>query len=282
MHGGGVFPKDTHDLSTLRVLFSTGSPLSDNGFAYIYARWKSDLCLSSIVGGTDIIGCFVGGSPISPVYAGQSQKRQLGTAVDVVDSTGVPLRGRSGELVARVAHPSMPLGFLNDPDLVRYRNCYFERFEGLWHQGDLVELMPQGGMMFFGRSDTTLNPGGVRIGTAEIYRQVDRVAEVADCIAVGQQWANDERIVLFVNLQPGLTLTDDLKKQTCNEIRANTSPRHVPAKVIQVAAIPYTRSGKIAELAVKNLINGRDVTNGSALRDPDSLLYFSEFPELLA
>ncbi|NSY40382.1 acetoacetate--CoA ligase [Leisingera sp. ANG59] len=276
----GFQPKDSHDLTALRVLFSTGSPLSESGFAYVYERWKSDLCLSSIAGGTDILGCFVGGSPISPVYAGQSQKRQLGMAVDVVDEAGTPLRGSPGELISRLSHPSMPLGFLNDTDRARYRNSYFETYPGLWHQGDLVELMPEGGMEFFGRSDATLNPGGVRIGTAELYRQVERVAEVADCVAVGQRWNNDERIILFVQLQRGVALTEALVKRIRDEIRANTSPRHVPAKVIQVAAIPYTRTGKIAELAIKNLINGRDVTNGSALRNPESLQYFSNLPEI--
>jgi acetoacetyl-CoA synthetase len=276
----GFAPKGSHDLSDLRVLFSTGSPLSEGGFRYVYECWKSDLCLSSIAGGTDILGCFVGGSPISAVYAGQSQKRQLGMTVDVVDEAGNAVRGRPGELVSRLSHPSMPLAFLNDPERARYRRSYFDTYPGLWHQGDLVELTAEGGMVFHGRSDATLNPGGVRIGTAEIYRQVERVSEVADCVAVGQRWDNDERIVLFVQLQPSLALSEPLVKRIRDEIRIHTSPRHVPSKVIQVAAIPYTRSGKIAELAIKNLINGRDVTNGSALRNPEALQYFSELPEL--
>jgi acetoacetyl-CoA synthetase len=275
----GFAPKASHDLSELRVLFSTGSPLSESGLRYIYESWKSDLCLSSIAGGTDILGCFVGGSPISPVYAGQSQKRQLGMAADVVDDTGAPVRGSAGELITRLAHPSMPLSFLNDANRARYRKSYFETFEGLWHQGDLVELTPEGGMVFFGRSDTTLNPGGVRIGTAELYRQVENVPEV-NCVAVGQQWGNDERIVLFVQLRQGIVLDDPLTKRICAEIRANTSPRHVPGKVIQVAEIPYTRSGKIAELAVKNLLNGREVTNESAIRNPESLRLFRQLDQL--
>jgi acetoacetyl-CoA synthetase len=278
----GFAPKDSHDLSELRVLFSTGSPLSEGGFRYVYESWKSDLCLSSIAGGTDILGCFVGGSPISAVHVGQSQKRQLGMAVDVVDGAGAAVRSRPGELVSRLSHPSMPLGFLNDPDRVRYHKSYFETYPDLWHQGDLVELTDEGGMVFHGRSDTTLNPGGVRIGTAELYRQIERVCEVADCAAVGQRWNNDERIVLFVQLQPGVALSDALVKRIRDEIRIHTSPRHVPSKVIQVAAIPYTRSGKLAELAIKNLINGGDVTNGSALRNPESLQYFSDLPELKA
>ena len=275
-----VTPIETHDLSALRTILSTGSPLAPEGFDYIYSNWKSDVCLSSIAGGTDIIACFLVGSPISPVYRGECQKRALGLDVQVYDDEGHALQGEPGDLVCAGPHPSMPIGFWNDPDGSRYRAAYFEKFPNVWHHGDWVVLTGTGGMIFYGRSDAVLNPGGVRIGTAEIYRQVERIEEVLEGVVIGQQWDNDVRVILFVKLREGVTLDDDLTKRIKAEIRANTTPRHVPAKVIQVADIPRTKSGKITELAVRDVVHGKAVKNTEALANPEALDLFRDIPEL--
>ena len=273
-------PGRKFNLDSLRTIFSTGSPLSIDSFRYIYRDWKSDVCLSSIAGGTDILGCFVGGSPISPVYAGQCQKRILGMDVRVFDKDGNSLRGKPGELVCASAHPTIPVGFLNDPGDKRFKAAYFERFPGVWHHGDWVTLTEQGGMTFHGRSDATLNPAGVRIGTAEIYRPVERLQQVVEALVVARSRGSDVEIVLFVRLVDDCRLSDGLIAEIKRSIRLNASPRHVPAKVIAVADIPRTRSGKIVELAVREVIHGREVTNVHALANPEALNLFRNLPEL--
>ncbi len=275
-----VKPIDSHDFSELRCVLSTGSPLSAEGFHYVYEAWKKDVCLASIAGGTDIFGCFVGGSPISPVYAGQCQKRQLGMNVQVFDDAGNALVGEPGELVCVTPFPSQPTGFWNDPENKRYRDAYFDGFEGVWTHGDWVELTPEGGMIFYGRSDATLNPGGVRIGTAEIYRQVENIEDVLEGLVIGQQWDNDVRVVLFVKLREGVELTDELVQHIKREIRSNATPRHVPAKIIPVTDIPRTRSGKITELAVRDIVHGRPVKNVEALANPEALELYRDLPAL--
>ncbi len=278
----GLRPKEDYDLARLRTIFSTGSPLSADAFHYIYDAWKSDVCLSSIAGGTDILGCFVGGSPISPVFAGQCQKRILGMDVRVFDAEGRAVTGEAGELVCASAHPSIPVGFLDDPDDRRFRSAYFERFPGVWHHGDWVILTEQGGMVFQGRSDATLNPGGVRIGTAEIYRPVEAFPQVAEALVVARNRGSDVEIVLFVKMADDCQLTDSLIAEIRHTIRTSASPRHVPHKVIAVTDIPRTRSGKIVELAVRNIINGREVSNIHALANPEALEQFRNLPELVS
>jgi len=282
LKNAGLDPKSTHDLSALRTLTSTGSPLVPEGFDYVYDHVKDDLCLSSIAGGTDIIGCFVGGNPIGPVWRGEIQKRCLGMAVAVYDAAGKPVVGEKGELVCTRPFPSMPVGFWNDPDGARYRAAYFETYPNVWHHGDYVELTEHGGIIIYGRSDATLNPGGVRIGTAEIYRQVEQLDAVEEAIAVGQDWDNDVRVVLFVRLKNGVELNDDLIQTIRSRIREGCTPRHVPARVVQVADIPRTRSGKIVELAVRNVIHGRPVKNVEALANPEALAQYRDRPELKA
>ena len=276
----GVKPAQTHDLSALRTIMSTGSPLAPEAFDYIYRDWKSDVCLSSIAGGTDILACFVGGSPISPVYRGQCQKRHLAMNVQVFDENGIPTNGEPGELVCISAHPSMPIGFWDDPKGKKYSAAYFEKFENIWHHGDWVELTAQNGMTFFGRSDAVLNPGGVRIGTAEIYRQVESIEEILEGLVIGQQWDNDVRVVLFVCLRQGVSLDDALIKRIKTVIRQNTTPRHVPAKIIAVADIPRTKSGKITELAVRDVVHGRVVKNTEAMANPEALELFKDLDAL--
>lgn len=270
----GVAPIETHDFSSLRTMMSTGSPLSADGFQYVYESWKKDVCLSSISGGTDIIGCFVGGNPIGPVYAGQCQKRHLGMDVRVFDSRGNSIMGEPGELVCLSPHPGMPLGFLNDPDRRRYFDAYFSRFANVWCHSDWVELTPELGMIFYGRSDATLNPGGVRIGTAEIYRQVENIEDILEAVVIGQDWDNDVRVVLFVRLKEGCQLTDSLVQRVKSEIRSNATPRHVPAKILAVPDIPRTHSGKVTELAVRDVVHGRPVNNVESLANPQALEYF--------
>jgi len=274
-------PAVSHDLSALRTIFSTGSPLVAESFDYVYRDWKADVHLASISGGTDIVSCFVLGNPLGPVWRGEIQCAGLGMAVDVFDDDGRPAPvGQKGELVCTQPFPSMPIGFWNDPDGVKYRAAYFERFPGVWHHGDFAEKTPHGGFVIHGRSDATLNPGGVRIGTAEIYRQVEKLPEVLESIVIGQHWDNDVRIVLFVKLKEGLILDDALVKRIKETIRANATPRHVPAKVLQVADIPRTKSGKIVELAVREVVHGRPVKNLEALANPEALEYFKNRPEL--
>jgi acetoacetyl-CoA synthetase len=276
----GLEPAKTHDLSSLRAIFSTGSPLAPESFRYVYSKVKSDLLLASISGGTDILSCFALGSPLLPVWSGELQCRGLGMAVDVYDDAGQSIQGEKGELVCRLPFPSMPVGFWNDPDGTRYHAAYFERFPGVWCHGDFVELTEHQGMIIHGRSDATLNPGGVRIGTAEIYRQVEKVDEVIDSVVIGQNWEQDERLVLFVRLRPGVTLDDALIERIKNQIRSKTTPRHVPVKVLQVDDIPRTKSGKIVELAVRQMVHGEVVRNSESLANPEALELYRDLPEL--
>ncbi len=265
-------------------MFSTGSPLAPESFDYVYQCIKEDLCLSSISGGTDIVSCFALGNPTLPVWRGELQCRGLGMAVDVFDDAGAPVRGEKGELVCTAPFPSMPIGFFNDPDGAKYRAAYFERFPGIWCHGDFVELTEHGGMIFHGRSDATLNPGGVRIGTAEIYRQVEQMPEVVESLVIGQDWppgeVGDVRVVLFVRLQDGLVLDEALAERIRRHIRVHTTPRHVPAKVVQVSDIPRTKSNKIVELAVRNVVHGLPVKNVEALANPEALEQYRDRAEL--
>ena len=276
----GVRPASTHALSSVRTICSTGSPLSPEGFAYVYDDVKRDVHLASISGGTDLCGCFVAGDPTRPVWSGEIQAPGLGMAVDVYDDGGRPIVGERGELVCTAPFPSMPLGFWGDDDGSRYRAAYFERFPGVWAHGDFASWTEHGGMVIHGRSDATLNSGGVRIGTAEIYRVVESFDEIVEAIAVGQEHDGDTRIVLFVRLADGCELTPDLTARVRAELRARCSPRHVPAVIATVTDVPRTRSGKITELAVADVVNGRDVRNTEALANPESLQQFAHRPEL--
>jgi acetoacetyl-CoA synthetase len=277
---GDIKPNTRHELKHLRTILSTGSPLAPESFDYIYKDWKADVCLSSIAGGTDICGCFTGGSPISPVYRGECQKRYLAMDVQVYDDSGKIQSDGPGELVCQGPHPSQPIGFWRDETGERYHDAYFAKFDNVWHHGDFVEITDTGGAVFFGRSDAVLNPGGVRIGTAEIYRQVERVDAVLEALVIGQNWDNDVRVVLFVRLRDGITLDDELIKTIKSEIRANATPRHVPAKVIAVSDIPRTKSGKITELAVRDVVHGRIVKNTDAMANPEALDLYKDLPEL--
>jgi acetoacetyl-CoA synthetase len=276
----GVKPGRDNDLSRLRTILSTGSPLSADGFAYVYREVKEDLQLASISGGTDLNGCFALGNPTAPVYPGELQCRGLGMAVAVFDETGRPVTGEPGELVCTAPFPSMPLYFWNDPDGEKYRHAYFERFSGVWAHGDWCELTETGGMIIHGRSDATLNPGGVRIGTAEIYRVTETFPEVADSLAVGQRWQGDERVVLFVRLAKGFELDENLRERLRRAIRQDVSPRHVPARIVAVADIPCTINMKKVELAVRNIIHGEPVRNRDALANPEALELYRDLPEL--
>jgi acetoacetyl-CoA synthetase len=277
-------PRLSHKLSTVRAMFSTGSPLVPEGFEYVYREIKADMLLASISGGTDILSCFVLGNPVLPVYRGEIQCRGLGMAVDVYSDEGKPVRCEKGELVCARPFPAMPVGFWNDDDGSKYRAAYFENFDKLWCHGDFAEITAHGGMIIYGRSDATLNPGGVRIGTAEIYRQVEKLPEVVESLVIGQDWPpgalGDVRVVLFVKLREGETIDEELVKKVKQQIRDNTTPRHVPAKVLQVADIPRTKSGKIVELAVRNVVHGRAVKNLEALANPEALDYYRDRSEL--
>ena len=276
----GLKPKETHCLDELRTILSTGSPLVPEGFDYIYANVKDDVCLSSISGGTDIVSCFVLGNPIGPVWRGEIQAKGLGMAVEVFDENGKSLRGEKGELVCTKPFPSMPVGFWNDPDGAKYRAAYFEKFPNVWRHGDWCEETEHGGFIIYGRSDAVLNPGGVRIGTAEIYRQVESLDQIVESLVIGQDWEGDVRVVLFVKLKDGLTLDESLSSQIKKRIRDNNTPRHVPAKILQVADIPRTKSGKIVELAVRDVVHGRQVKNIEALANPEALEHFRNRSEL--
>ncbi|MDJ0928576.1 MAG: acetoacetate--CoA ligase [Gammaproteobacteria bacterium] len=276
----GLRPCEGHDLSKLRCVLSTGSPLAPASFDYVYRDIAQDIQLSSISGGTDLLGCFALGNPMGPVRRGELQCRGLGMAVEVYNEAGAPVVNEVGDLVCTQAFPSMPVGFWNDPDGERYRHAYFDRFPGVWTHGDLAELTADGGMKILGRSDAVLNPGGVRIGTAEIYRQVDTLPEIVESVAIGQSWDNDVRIVLFVVLQAGVLLDESLANRIRSAIRENTSHRHVPAKIIAVADIPKTKTGKTAEIAVRNMVHGEPVRNREALANPESLGYFDGLREL--
>jgi acetoacetyl-CoA synthetase len=276
----GFVPADRVDLTALRSVLSTGSPLLPEGFDYVYRAVKADLQLASISGGTDIVSCFALGCPTRPVYRGEIQCRGLGMAVDIFDDDGHPLRGERGELVCTAPFPSMPVGFWNDPDGARYRAAYFERFPGVWHHGDYAAITEHDGVVIYGRSDAVLNPGGVRIGTAEIYAAVERLPQIAEALAVSQEWHGDVRVVLFVRLQPGVALDEVLKKELRTTIRTHTTARHVPAKIIAVPDMPRTLSGKVTELAVRNVIHGLPVKNVDALANPGALEHFRDLPDL--
>ena len=277
-------PRQTHKLEHVRAVFSTGSPLVAEGFDYVYASIKQNIQLASVSGGTDIISCFVIGNPNGPVHRGEIQRAGLGMAVDVFDDDRRPVRGEKGELVCTRSFPVMPIGFWQDTDGAKYHAAYFDRFDNIWCHGDFAEITAHGGFIIYGRSDATLNPGGVRIGTAEIYRQVEKLHEVVESIVVGQDWPpgnrGDVRVVLFVKLREGLALDDVLEKRIKAVIKDNTTPRHVPAKILQVADIPRTKSGKIVELAVRNVVHGEPVKNVEALANPEALEYFRARAEL--
>jgi acetoacetyl-CoA synthetase len=279
-----MVPRKDWSLATVRTMFSTGSPLSPESFDYVYQCVKEDILVASISGGTDIVSCFVLGVPTRPVYRGEIQCRGLGLDVDVYDVLGQPIAGEQGELVCKSPFPSMPVRFWNDPDGAKYRAAYFERFPGVWCHGDWAELTSHDGMIIHGRSDTTLNPGGVRIGTAEIYRQVEQLPEVVESLVIGQDWppgeVGDVRVVLFVKLADGVTLDEALTDRIKRTIRTNTTPRHVPAKVVEVTDIPRTKSGKIVELAVRNVVHGREVRNVEALANPEVLEQYRDRSEL--
>ena len=277
---GGLVPKDSHDLSTVKVMTSTGSPLVPESFDFVYEKVKADMQLASISGGTDIVGCFMLGNPNGPVWRGEIQALGLGMDVQVYDDDGKPIRGEKGELVCCKPFPNMPVMFWNDEDGSRYRGAYFEKYDNIWCHGDFVELTDHDGVIVYGRSDATLNPGGVRIGTAEIYRQVETFPQVLEAIVIGQDWDNDTRVVLFVRMAEGEELTDDLVKEIRTRIRTNCTPRHVPAKVIAIADIPRTKSGKITELAVRDVVHGRAVKNQEALANPEALKLYENISTL--
>ena len=280
----GSAPQRTHDLGALRTILSTGSPLAESSFDYVYRDVKGDVCLSSISGGTDIISCFALGEPTLPVYRGELQTRGYGMRVEVLDDDGAPLVGQPGELVCAAPFPSMPVHFWNDPDGAKYRSAYFDRYPNVWRHGDWAELTTHGGVVIYGRSDATLNPGGVRIGTAEIYRQVEQLPEVLESLVIGQRVPRsdglEERIVLFVRLASGLGLDDALRERIRRHIREHATPHHVPARIVQVADIPRTISGKITELAVRDVVHGRPVRNADAMANPEALALFRDLPEL--
>ena len=280
----GLRPRETHDLSSVRMIISTGSPLVPESYDYVYAHVKEDVCLSSISGGTDIMAAFADANPILPVYRGELQCRSLGLAVEVFDEEGRPVVGKKGELVCTKPFPSMPLGFWNDRHHEKYRSAYFDKFPNVWCHGDWVELTERGTMIVYGRSDATLNPGGVRIGTAELYRQVEKVDEVEEAVAIGQLWPpdkpSDTRVVLFVKLREGLVLDAALEERIRTGIRDNATPRHVPAKIIQVADIPRTKNNKVVEIAVRAVVHGMPVGNTDALANPEALELYRDLPEL--
>jgi acetoacetyl-CoA synthetase len=276
-----VCPKKSHDLSHLRDIASTGSPLVQESFDYIYESIKEDVSVMSIAGGTDIISCFVLGNPIAPVWRGEIQTAGLGMSVQVFDDEGHAIKEKKGELVCTKPFPSMPIYFWNDPERAKYHETYFEEYDNVWCHGDFAEITANNGFVIYGRSDTILNPGGVRIGTAEIYRQVEKVDAVLESIVIGQAVKDDVRVILFVKLKENTTLTDELKTHIKTTIRTHTTPRHVPALILAVRDIPRTKSGKLVELAVKNIIEGRLVKNKDALANPEALQYFENLVELL-
>ncbi len=280
----GLRPRDTHDLAALRMVISTGSPLAPEGYDYVYDAVKQDVCLANISGGTDIMGAFAEGSAVLPVYRGEMQCRSLGMAVEVFDEHGAPLVNKKGELVCTRPFPSMPLGFWNDRGDERYHAAYFAKYPNVWCHGDWAELTDRGTILVYGRSDATLNPGGVRIGTAEIYRVVERIDQIEEALAIGQMWPPDKpadaRVVLFVRLRKGWELDAALEERIRAEIRRHASPRHVPAKIVAVADLPRTKNGKVVELAVKAMVHGMPVTNTDALANPEALELFRDLAEL--
>ncbi|MFJ2479849.1 acetoacetate--CoA ligase [Pseudomonas sp. NPDC087598] len=280
LESSGIKPRESHDLSSLKTLLCTGSALSPQSYDFVYRDFKADVCLASMSGGTDIVSCFVNGNPLSAVRRGEIMGKSLGMAVEVWNDAGQAVIGEKGELVCTRHFPAIPIGLWNDPDGEKLRKSYFSLFPGVWAQGDYAEQLPHGAMMIHGRSDAVLNPGGVRIGTAEIYRQVEKVPQVLDSVAIGQQWQDDVRVVLFVRLHDGVELDEPLQEQIRQVIRANTTPRHVPAKIVAVLDIPRTISGKIVELAVRNVVHGEPVKNTDALANPEALVQFRDRLEL--
>ena len=280
LEGAGVKPAREYDLSPLRSILSTGSPLSPEQFDYVYKEIKADVQLASISGGSDLNGCFAGGNPIGPVYRGQLQCRNLGMKVEAFNAEGKPVYNQKGELVCTAPFPSMPIYFWDDEDGAKYHNAYFDVYPNVWRHGDFIEITDTGGVIIYGRSDATLNPGGVRIGTAEIYRQVESIEEIEDSVVVGQNWKGDVRVILFVVMKKGTQLTDDLKNKIKLMIRQNASPRHVPAKIIAVKGVPYTLNMKKVELAIKKIIQNEAVLNRDALANPEVLDYYKDIPEL--
>ena len=280
LNNNRVIPKNNYDLSKLRTICSTGSPLSKDGFRYIYNNIKENVHLASISGGTDIVSCFVLGNLFQPVNAGEIQNKGLGMDVDIFNEKGFSIKNTKGELVCKKPFPSMPIKFWNDEGDKKYKAAYFEKYKNIWHHGDFAKITNNGGFMIFGRSDTTLNPGGVRLGTAEIYNEVEKFEEVQESIVIGQSWKNDIRIILFVVLNEGYNLTDEIKSKIKKAIRTNASPRHVPSKIISVLEIPKTKNGKLVELAVKQSVEGEVIKNLEALANPDSLKQFKNIKEL--
>ena len=280
LNKAGLAPIDTHSLTSVRTMTSTGSPLAAESFDFVYKKVKHDIHLASISGGTDIVSCFVGGNPTAPVWRGEIQARALGMKVDVYDEQGRSVRCEKGELVCTMPFPSMPVGFWNDPEGKKYHAAYFDTYPGVWRHGDWVEITEHDGVIIYGRSDAVLNPGGVRIGTAEIYRQVEQLDEIVESLVIGQQWEGDERIVLFVRMRDGQQLTPDIEERVRHRIRENATPRHVPAKILAVPEIPRTKSGKIVELAVRDVVHGKDVKNIEALANPEALEHFRNRIEL--
>ena len=280
LSNNGINVKNNHDLSSLRTICSTGSPLSRDGFKYIYDKVKKDVHLSSISGGTDIVSCFVLGNLFQPVYAEEIQNRGLGMDVDIFDENGLPVKNIKGELVCKKPFPSMPVKFWNDDGDKKYKSAYFEKYKNVWHHGDFAKITDNGGFIIYGRSDTTLNPGGVRLGTAEIYSVVEKFEEVQESIVIGQSWNNDIRIILFIVLNKGFNLTADIKEKIKKAIKVQASPRHVPSKIISISEIPKTKNGKLVELAVKQSVEGKMIKNLEALANPDSLEQFKNIKEL--
>jgi acetoacetyl-CoA synthetase len=281
LENAGVVPKKISGFPALKAILSTGSPLSNESFEYVYREWKEDVQLSSIAGGTDIISCFMLGNPMLPVYMGEIQCRGLGMDVDSFDEYGQSVTGKQGELVCKTAFPSMPVYFWNDPGGKKYHDAYFDVYVGIWRHGDYILLSEHGGITMFGRSDATLNPGGVRIGTAEIYNVVENMEEVEDSVVIGQKWDDDERVILFVKLNEGYSLDDDLKVKISKLIRSNCSPRHVPAVILETRGVPYTLNGKKVEIAVKKAILGQEIKNKDALVNPEVLDYFEKLNGLI-
>ena len=269
-----INPKKNYDLSKLKTICSTGSPLSSDGFRYIYDNIKTDVHLTSISGGTDIVSCFVLGNLFQPVHAGEIQNKGLGMDVDIFDEKGFPIKKTKGELVCKKPFPSMPVKFWNDDGDKKYQSSYFERYKNVWYHGDFAEITDNGGFIIYGRSDTTLNPGGVRLGTAEIYSEVEKFDEIKESIVIGQPWDGDIRIILFVVLNQGYKLTDVIKDKIRKAVKSNASPRHVPSKIISIFDIPKTKNGKLVELAVKQSVEGAPIKNLESLANPESLQYF--------
>jgi acetoacetyl-CoA synthetase len=276
----GIRPRREFELAALRTIISTGAPLNPPSYRYVYREVKPEVLLSSITGGTDLMACFGSGCPVQPVYEGEIQALALGMKTEVYDDAGQPLHGEQGELVCSAPFPSVPIGFWGDTDGSRFRGTYFARYPHVWWHGDLATITPRGGLVVHGRSDAVLNPGGVRIGTAEIYRQVEKIEEVAESIAIAQQWQGDVRVVLFVRLREGLTLDETLRDKIRSTIRASTTPRHVPARIVQAPDLPRTINGKLVELSVRDVVHGRSVKNLDALANPQALDYFKALPEL--